>query len=64
MPGDIATSALARRVNAARILERLRERPPGRAEMSSGDLMDATGMSRPTVHAAAHGPMCFSCATM
>ncbi|MFE9006031.1 ROK family transcriptional regulator [Streptomyces sp. NPDC007875] len=54
MPGDIATSALARRVNAARILAKLRDRPAERAEMSSGDLVDATGMSRPTVHAAAH----------
>lgn len=53
MAGDIATSAWAREVNAARILTELRRRPPDRGEMSSGDLMDATGMSRPTVHAAA-----------
>lgn len=53
MPGDIATSASARKVNAAHILSTLRGRPPENAEMSSGDLMDATGMSRPTVLAAA-----------
>ncbi|WBB62028.1 ROK family protein [Streptomyces sp. WMMC500] len=53
MPADIATAASARRVNAAHVLRKLRVRTPAEAEMSSGDLMDATGMSRPTVLAAA-----------
>ncbi|OPF73809.1 hypothetical protein VT50_0228070 [Streptomyces antioxidans] len=53
MPGDIATSASARRANAARVLRELCERPAEDAEMSSNELMNATGMSRPTVLAAA-----------
>ncbi|GHJ41527.1 ROK family protein [Streptomyces sp. TS71-3] len=53
MSGDIATSASARRVNAAHVLEELRERSPQGVAMSSNELMDATGMSRPTVLAAA-----------
>ncbi len=43
MPGDIATSALARRVNAARILAKLRERPAERAEMSLAVCVGTSG---------------------
>lgn len=46
---DIADSALVRRMNAAHALTALRRE----AAMSTGDLVTATGMSRPTVHAAA-----------
>lgn len=46
---DIADSGLVRRMNAGRALTALRREPA----MSTGDLVTATGMSRPTVHAAA-----------
>ncbi|MFI5608741.1 ROK family transcriptional regulator [Amycolatopsis sp. NPDC051903] len=46
---EVAGSALVRRLNAGRLLEQLRR---GEA-MSTNELVDRTGLSRPTVHAAA-----------
>ncbi|WP_171904132.1 ROK family transcriptional regulator [Streptomyces abyssalis] len=46
---DVADTAYVRRLNAVRVLRALRAGPA----MSASELISATGMSRPTVHAAA-----------
>lgn len=46
---DVADTAYVRRLNALRVLRSLRAGPA----MSASELISATGMSRPTVHAAA-----------
>jgi predicted NBD/HSP70 family sugar kinase len=46
---EVAGPALVRKLNATRVLDELRQRQA----MSTNDLVATTGMSRPTVHAAA-----------